>query len=108
MLVSVGLAALRGLAFALVLLGIRYGYEWLRGREGIGLGDVKLAGVAGAWLDWSVMPVSVEIAACSALFVYLFRQFALRQPLRATSRLPFGTFFAPAIWACWILQMTVL
>ena len=31
---------------------LRYGYARLRGRQGLGLGDVKLAFVAGAWLDW--------------------------------------------------------
>lgn len=105
---SLVLAAVRGLTFALVLLGIRHAYKWLRGREGIGLGDVKLAGVAGMWLDWPVMPVAIEIAACAALLVYLFRQLCLGQPIRATSRLPFGVFFAPAIWICWVLETTVL
>ena len=44
-------------------------YRRLRGREGIGLGDVKLAGVAGVWLDWPTIPVAVEIAALAALAV---------------------------------------
>lgn len=108
MLASIGLAVMRAVTFAAVLLAIRYAYQRVRGCEGIGLGDVKLAGVAGAWLDWSVMPVSIEIAACAALSTYLFRQLALGQPAQATTRLPFGTFFAPAIWACWVLQMTIL
>jgi leader peptidase (prepilin peptidase) / N-methyltransferase len=108
MLISLALAAIRCITFAFALFAIRYAYKWLRGREGIGLGDVKLAGVAGAWLDWATMPIAVEIAACTALLVYLLRQFAIGQPLRATSRLPFGLFFAPAIWVCWVLEMTIL
>ncbi len=108
MLTSLAFAAIRCVSFALALLAIRYVYKWMRGRDGIGLGDVKLAGVAGAWLDWAIMPIAVEIAACTALLVYLLRQFAAGQPLRATSRLPFGLFFAPAIWLCWALETTVL
>jgi leader peptidase (prepilin peptidase) / N-methyltransferase len=108
MLTSLTFAAIRCVSFALALLAIRYAYKWVRGREGIGLGDVKLAGVAGAWLDWAIMPIALEIAACTALLVYLLRQFAAGQPVRATNRLPFGLFFAPAIWLCWVLETTVL
>jgi leader peptidase (prepilin peptidase)/N-methyltransferase len=108
MLTSLAIAAIRGITFALVLLAIRYAYKWTRGREGIGLGDVKLAGVAGAWLNWSVMPIAVEVAACTALLVYLLRQLAFGRPFRATSRMPFATFFAPAIWICWVLETTFL
>src|SRR4051812_39224938 len=44
---AVALAALRGAVLALSFLGLRVLYRKVRGREGIGLGDVKLAGVAG-------------------------------------------------------------
>lgn len=108
MLISLALAATRCVTFAFALFAIRFAYKWLRGREGIGLGDVKLAGVAGAWLDWATMPIAVEIAACTALLAYFLRQFIFGRPLRATSRLPFGLFFAPAIWICWVLETTVL
>lgn len=108
MLPAVAFAALRAFVLAAVFLLIRSVYRWIRGRDGIGLGDVKLAGVAGAWLDWSMMATVVEIAACAALLVYLVRQFAGGRPLRATSRLPFGLFFAPAIWICWALETILL
>lgn len=104
MLSAVALAIIRGAALALLFLIIRYGYARLRGRQGLGLGDVKLAGVAGAWLDWSLMPIVIEIAALTALTIYAVRQFLLGRPISATSRLPFGLFFAPAIWICWLLE----
>jgi leader peptidase (prepilin peptidase) / N-methyltransferase len=80
----------------------RAAFRALRGVEGMGFGDVKLAAVAGAWLDWSYLPVVIEIATLSALAAALIARFRgggfdLKQ------RLPFGTFFAPAIWVCWLV-----
>jgi leader peptidase (prepilin peptidase)/N-methyltransferase len=108
MLSAVAMAVVRGAALALVFLTIRYGYARVRGRQGLGLGDIKLAAVAGAWLDWAVMPVAIEIAAFAALAIYALRQCVLGRPISATSRLPFGLFFAPAIWICWLIETTLL
>ena len=89
------------LMFAL-FFGFRAGFRALRGLEGMGLGDVKLAAVAGVWLDWAFLPIAVEIAALSALGVALYAR--LRgDGFDPKARLPFGAFFAPAIWVCWLL-----
>jgi leader peptidase (prepilin peptidase)/N-methyltransferase len=101
-------AALRGAVLALMFLALRALYTRLRRRQGVGLGDVKLAGVAGVWLGWTAMPIAIEVAAVSALAVYTTRHFVFRRPVQATTRLPFGLFFAPAIWLGWFLQATVL
>jgi leader peptidase (prepilin peptidase)/N-methyltransferase len=108
MLRAVAIAAMRGAVLALVFLITRNAYARIRGRQGLGLGDVKLAGVAGAWLDWSMMPIAIEVAAFAALSAYLLRQFVLGRPIHATTRVPFGLFFAPAIWVCWLLETTFL
>jgi leader peptidase (prepilin peptidase) / N-methyltransferase len=80
----------------------RAGYRALRGVEGMGLGDVKLAAAAGMWLDWASLPIAVEIAALSALAAALCAR--LRgDGFDPRARLPFGAFFAPAIWVCWLL-----
>jgi leader peptidase (prepilin peptidase) / N-methyltransferase len=105
---DVALAALRGALLALAFLALRIGYRYVCGRQGIGLGDVKLAGVCGLWLGWLTIPIAVETAALSALSVYLVRQLALGRPARATTRLPFGVFFAPAIWLAWLIEETLL
>lgn len=102
---AIALALLRGLALALIFLAVRAAYRWLRGRQGIGLGDVKLAVVAGVWVDWQMMAVVLNIAAVAALSVYAARQLASGRSLRATGRLPFGLFFAPAIWVGWLLDI---
>ena len=85
--------------FALLLI-----YEWWRGRPGLGLGDVKLAAVAGAWLDWLTIVAAVEVAALAALLGYGIWRFVLRRPIDNTSPLPFGLFLAPAIWVGWLGQ----
>ena len=100
-------AALRGAVMAFAFLSLRVLYKRIRGREGIGLGDVKLAGVAGVWLDWSMAPVAIEIAAFAALAAYAMRLVSKGRSVRWTSRLPFGLFFAPAIWIAWLLQSTL-
>jgi leader peptidase (prepilin peptidase)/N-methyltransferase len=98
---------LRGAVLALCFLALRIGYRRLRGREGVGLGDVKLAAVAGAWLDWLILPTAIEIAAISALALYAVRRYVLRIPFDPKSRMPFGLFLAPAIWLGWLWQTAV-
>jgi leader peptidase (prepilin peptidase)/N-methyltransferase len=105
---NIAVAALRGLVLALAFFALREIYLRLRHRHGIGLGDVKLAAVAGAWLDWTLVPVAVAIAALTALISYIASQLVLRRPLCAAAKLPFGLFFAPAIWFCWLLNAMFL
>jgi leader peptidase (prepilin peptidase) / N-methyltransferase len=93
---------------AAVMFGIffafRAGYRSLRGREGMGFGDVKLAAVAGVWLNWTDLPIAVDIAALSALASVLFGRIVGKES-KLTEKLPFGLFFAPAIWACWLFAL---
>ncbi len=99
---AAGAALLRAALLGLAFLALRELYWRLRRREGLGLGDVKLAAVAGAWLDWPFMPLAVEIAALAALAAYALGRLAGRR-FDAAARLPFGLFFAPAIWLCWLI-----
>ena len=100
-------AALRALAVAMPLLALMMLYRRWRGRDGLGLGDVKLAGVAGAWLDLTTVVVAIEIAALSAIAAYVLNAALRRKPLSATAFLPFGLFLAPAIWLGWLGEVLV-
>ena len=102
---SLAVAALRGAVMVIAFLSLRVLYRRIRGHDGIGLGDVKLAGVAGVWLDWWVLPVAIEIAALAAIAVYAVRFLYGRRPsARLKAKLPFGLFLAPAIWVGWLLE----
>src|SRR5580704_5646354 len=98
------LCLLRAAAAALPLLALMLFYEWWRGRPGLGLGDVKLAAVAGAWLDWFTIVGVIEVAALAALLAYAVWRYVLHRPIVATTPLPFGLFLAPAIWAGWLAE----
>jgi len=101
---AIALAIARSITLSLLFFFLRTVYRQIRHRDGIGLGDVKLAGAAGAWLEWPTLPITIEMAALAALTIYAWRQRALGRSLRSSSRLPFGLFFAPAIWFGWLLQ----
>ena len=101
---AIALAVVRGAFLSLTFLGLRIAYRALRKRDGIGLGDIKLAGVAGAWLSWQTIPIAVQIAALAALMTYGIHRYVAGHALQMTHRLPFGLFFAPAIWLGWLMQ----
>lgn len=99
-------AVIRGATvFALFAL-VRAAYRRLRGRDGLGFGDVKLAGVAAVWLDWIPLAVALEIAALAALVFFGFRRFG-PNPLGRDALIPFGVFLGPSIWLGWLLQTLV-
>ncbi|MEH2561437.1 A24 family peptidase [Bradyrhizobium sp. AZCC 2289] len=97
-------AAGRGLAVALPFLALMTGYRWWRGRDGLGLGDIKLAAVAGVWLNFVTVFAVVELATLSALGAYFVSGYLRKRPIKATARLPFGLFLAPAIWIGWLVE----
>jgi leader peptidase (prepilin peptidase)/N-methyltransferase len=101
-------ALVRAAVLALVFYGLRALYRRLRGRAGLGLGDVKLAGVAGAWLGVLTIPIAIEIAALAALAVFGVRLYRSGRSLDSTLKFPFGLFLAPSIWLGWMLETTLL
>jgi leader peptidase (prepilin peptidase)/N-methyltransferase len=101
---AVLIGVLRALATALPFLALMLAYEWWRGRPGLGLGDVKLAAVAGVWLDWLTIVGVIEVAALTALTAYVVWRYVLHRPVAATTPLPFGLFLAPAIWLGWLTE----
>lgn len=94
--VGVGRAdALLGLVTgAGALFGVASLYRLARGEAGMGMGDVKLAGMMGAFLGWKgvVLALILGSFAGAALGIALM---ALRRANPKTA-LPYGTFLAPA------------
>lgn len=111
---SVGLAALgvQPLSHAILgaclgagsFLALRLAYQALRGREGLGLGDVKLMAGIGALVPLLSLPWVVLVAALAALGWAGVSAARAARPLRATQALPFGTFLSLAAIVVWLWQ----
>jgi leader peptidase (prepilin peptidase)/N-methyltransferase len=91
-------AAVAGLFFWL----LRWLYHRLRGVFGIGLGDVKLAAATAPWLDWTGMPLALELAAIAAIVAVGLTALRRRESIRGATALPFGAFLAPAAWVTFV------
>ena len=85
----------------LVLAGVRAAYRRLRGREGLGFGDVKLLAAAGAWVGWDGLPSVMAIAALSGLAAASL-QILRGETLSASSKLPFGPYLCLGLWLVWL------
>lgn len=88
----------------LVLLGLALFcrlFFVLRGREGLGFGDVKLISSATVWIGLAQLPVMVFVAAATGLIASFYR-FAKTRQRQPEVRLPFGPFLAASIWIVWI------
>ncbi len=94
---AVAAAIARAVATAFALALVRWTYGWISGREGIGLGDVKLAAAIGAWLPVGAIPQCFGLATGAALVAVLMARVRGRSVAR-TTRLPFGAFLCPALW----------
>lgn len=96
------------LTAAACLLAVREAYARLRGREGLGLGDVKLAAVAGAWTGFAGLPLVLLLACLGAIAAILAASIRGKASLTATTAVPLGATLAPAIWLVWLAHRSGL
>jgi leader peptidase (prepilin peptidase)/N-methyltransferase len=92
-----GAAALGGA----LLYAIKELYFRWRQREGLGLGDVKLAAAAGAWTGLAGLGHVLLFASLLAIGYVLMLNARDLRSLGATTAIAFGVFLAPAIWFVW-------
>ena len=76
------------------LLLVAVAYKQVRGRDGLGMGDVKLAAMLGAFLGVSGLVLTILLASFGGTVLGLALM-ARREGTGATA-LPFGSFLAPA------------
>jgi len=86
---------------AAVFYAISVAYRQTRGQDGLGLGDVKLAGAAGAWLGWQVLPY-VVLLACAVGLVWVGIAMIRRGKDALREHIPFGVALCFAMWVIWL------
>lgn len=89
----------------LSLAGIAWAFRRLRGKEGLGLGDAKLMGAAGAWIGWQGLPFALLFAASVGL-AFVAARAVLARGQEAGAYLPFGPFLAAGVFLVWGVQIT--
>lgn len=80
-----------------VLLAVRWGWKRATGVDGMGLGDVKMLAMIGAFLGWRQVWVVLFFASLAGAIIGLLLTVVQKRSLQ--SRLPFGTFLALAAYA---------
>ncbi len=83
-------------------------YKLARGRDGLGLGDVKLIAAAGVWLPVTGSFYAIAAASIFALAGTVAIGLWRRQAAALVDLLPFAVFLAPAFWLVWLLTETGL
>jgi leader peptidase (prepilin peptidase)/N-methyltransferase len=101
------------LPFELRLIGLGVGFAalWaiatlfrrLRGYDGLGLGDAKLLGAAGAWLGPYALAPLMLIATCVAL-IAIGGAALLGHKVSARTAIPFGPFLCLGFFTMWMAQ----
>ena len=93
-----------GLLAGLIAFGVLAAlYARMRGRTGLGAGDVKLLGAAGAWVGAAALPQLV-LGACAAAAVGIGLRAMVRGRASLDRPFPFGAALAAATWGVWLGQ----
>ncbi len=91
-------------AGAAAIYAIKRLYLFWRNREGLGLGDVKLAAVAGAWTGLEGLSHVLLVACVLAIAYVVITNLRNLRTIEGTTAVPFGLFLAPSIWLIWCVN----
>jgi prepilin signal peptidase PulO-like enzyme (type II secretory pathway) len=91
------------LCLFVLLYFVRLLHSRFRGTVGLGLGDVKLGGAAGLWLQPLDLPMLLLIASIGAIAGIIILH-TIRGGILGTRRLPFGPFLGISLLAVWYYE----
>jgi len=92
--VSLSSAVIGAVAGYLSLWSVYWAFKWATGKEGMGYGDFKLLAAIGAWLGWTMLPLTILLSslvgAAIGIFMIVFAGRGRSVPI------PFGPYLAIA------------
>jgi prepilin signal peptidase PulO-like enzyme (type II secretory pathway) len=86
---------------------VRFVFRLARGAQGLGLGDVKMAGASALWFSPWNAPAFLFFSAISAL-VFVAAGRSVTGRLDTKARVPFGPFLGVGLFATWLLERSGL
>jgi leader peptidase (prepilin peptidase) / N-methyltransferase len=101
-------ALIRAIAAGGLLFVVRFAFQRFAGKEGLGLGDVKLMAAGAIILTWASLPYALVLAPVAAILVVVLRGIRQGTWLDRETEIPFGAFLAPGIWAAFLLEQLYL
>lgn len=96
--------ALEGLAVMAFFGLLALFYQRLRGRTGLGWGDVKFMGAATCWVGWMGIPLVTLVGSTTGIFYVLIQQ-AKSSNISPQTRIPFGPHLSLALLVVWFLKV---
>lgn len=90
--------ALAGGVLFLFGAGLHYGYPLIRGREGLGWGDVKFFAVSGLLLGFAPLPLFLFLSGIGGIVTGVLWKCYRKDPL-----FPFGPALCVALWGSYLL-----
>jgi len=89
------------MCFAVAVI-LRYGYQFLKKKEGLGMGDVKFLPVAGLWVGIGLLPVYFVTAGLLGVLTAIIWRILFKNPI-----FPFGPALAVAMYILCVFDDTV-
>ncbi len=101
--------AWRQVIFAIVVAALFMAvYLWfirIRGKHGLGLGDVKMAGAASLWFSpWNLS--LFLLVTCVTAMIFVFFGYLRGASFNRSTKVPFGPFLGLGVFVTWLLENT--
>ncbi len=85
---------------------VAFAYEYITGKEGMGMGDIKLLAMIGAWMGWNLLHLVILMSSLAGIIVGVPFLIFAGKGLRA--RIPFGPFLALGALLCFFFGYEIL
>jgi leader peptidase (prepilin peptidase) / N-methyltransferase len=86
---------------AFLIVAVAWVYRWMRGRDGLGMGDAKLMAAAGAWVGLEGLGAVMLYGVVATLALVLVKRWA-GEPIGAETAVPLGAGLAVGLWFVWL------